>query len=220
MEAREIIEATESLKSHIDETNDEEISSADLADHLKTLKKHDEEKYVEYLEKLDPEDLANVALEMPDHMLEDVIETIPHEKIVEAIEELESDDQAELLQNIEDINEEKAKQIATDFLGVNRIVKIDSLGFIENGDIPVYEFSVSIKDGNPNNPANISISKKGGHIVLFNYNRDILAESLSFEQADDVGKNFLLSRGIENMKSTYYLKQRWCNYNKLCLYSK
>lgn len=111
MEAREIIEATESLKSHIDETNDEEISSADLADHLKTLKKHDEEKYVEYLEKLDPEDLANVALEMPDHMLEDVIETIPHEKIVEAIEELESDDQAELLQNIEDINEEKAKQI-------------------------------------------------------------------------------------------------------------
>ena len=120
----------------------------------------------------------------------------------------------------EDVDEEKAKQIATDFLGVNRIVKIDSLGFIENGDIPVYEFSVSIKDGNPNNPANISISKKGGHIVLFNYNRDILAESLSFEQADDVGKNFLLSRGIENMKSTYYLKQRWCNYNKLCLYSK
>lgn len=111
MEAREIIEATESLKSHIDETNDEEISSADLADHLKTLKKHDEGKYVEYLEKLDPEDLANVALEMPDHMLEDVIETISHEKIVEAIEELESDDQAELLQNIEDINEEKAKQI-------------------------------------------------------------------------------------------------------------
>lgn len=111
MEAREIIEATESLKSHIEETSIEEISSADLADHLKTLKKHDEEKYVEYLEKLDPEDLANVALEMPDHMLEDVIETIPHEKIVEAIEELESDDQTELLQNIEDINEEKAKQI-------------------------------------------------------------------------------------------------------------
>ena len=60
----------------------------------------------------------------------------------------------------EDIDEEKAKQIATDFLGVERIVKIDSLGFIENGNIPVYEFSVSIRDGNPNNPANISIAKK------------------------------------------------------------
>ncbi|MDA3056376.1 MULTISPECIES: magnesium transporter [unclassified Campylobacter] len=111
MEAREFEEAREVLDSHIEETAEEEISSADLADHLKTLKKHDEEKYVEYLEKLDPEDLANVALEMPDHMLEDVIETIPHEKIVEAIEELESDDQAELFQNIEEIDEEKAKQI-------------------------------------------------------------------------------------------------------------
>ena len=40
-----------------------------------------------------------------------------------------------------------------------------------------------------------------------NYNRDIGAEVLSFEQADIVGKDFLISRGIENMKSTYYLKQ-------------
>ena len=111
MEVNELEEAKVVLDSHIEETAEEEISSADLADHLKTLKKHDEEKYVEYLEKLDPEDLANVALEMPDHMLEDVIETIPHEKIVEAIEELESDDQAELFQNIEEIDEEKAKQI-------------------------------------------------------------------------------------------------------------
>ena len=107
----------------------------------------------------------------------------------------------------EDIDEEKAKQIATDFIGNDRIVKLESLGFIENGDIPVYEFSVSIKDGNPNNPANISIAKKGGHIVLMNYNREIQAEVLSFEQADEIGKNFLESRGIESMKSTYYLKQ-------------
>lgn len=107
----------------------------------------------------------------------------------------------------EDIDEQKAKEIATDFIGKDRIVKIENLGFIENGDIPVYEFSVSIKDGNPNNPANISISKKGGHIVLMNYNRDISAEVLSFEQADEIGKQFLISRGIENMKSTYYLKQ-------------
>lgn len=107
----------------------------------------------------------------------------------------------------EEIDEEKAKQIATDFIGQDRIVKIESLGFVENGDIPVYEFSVSIKDGNPNNPANISISKKGGHIVLMNYNRDIKAETLTFEEADEIGKQFLISRGIENMQSTYYLKQ-------------
>ena len=44
MEAREFEEAREVLDSHIEETAQEEISSADLADHLKTLKKHDEEK--------------------------------------------------------------------------------------------------------------------------------------------------------------------------------
>ena len=60
----------------------------------------------------------------------------------------------------EDIDEAKAKQIAQDFIGQDRIVRIESLGLVENGDIPVFEFSVSIRDGNPSNPANIAISKK------------------------------------------------------------
>lgn len=107
----------------------------------------------------------------------------------------------------DEIDEEKAREIAKNFIGNDRILKIDNLGFIENGDIPVYEFSISIKDGNPNNPANIAISKKGGHIVLLNYNREITAEVLTFEEADEIGKRFLQSRNINNMKSTYYLKQ-------------
>lgn len=107
----------------------------------------------------------------------------------------------------EEIDEKMAEEVINNFIGKNRIVKINSLGLIENGNIPVYEFSVSIKDGNPDNPANISVSKKGGHIVLMNYNRDITAETLSFEDADKIGLEFLQSRGIDNMKSTYYLKQ-------------
>ncbi len=107
----------------------------------------------------------------------------------------------------EEIDEKKAEEVINNFIGKNRIVKINSLGLLENGNIPVYEFSVSIKDGNPDNPANISVSKKGGHIVLMNYNRDITAETLSFEDADKIGLEFLQSRGIDNMKSTYYLKQ-------------
>lgn len=107
----------------------------------------------------------------------------------------------------EEIDEKKAEEVINNFIGKNRIVKINSLGLLENGNIPVYEFSVSIKDGNPDNPANISVSKKGGHIVLMNYNKDITAETLSFEDADKIGLEFLQSRGIDNMKSTYYLKQ-------------
>jgi len=107
----DVEEAKALLDAHLGDTLEHELSAADLTEHLKTLKKHDEEKYVEFLKKLDPEDLADAALEMPEHMLEDVIETLPHEKIVEAIEELESDDQAELLQNIGEIDEDKAEQI-------------------------------------------------------------------------------------------------------------
>lgn len=107
----------------------------------------------------------------------------------------------------EEIDEEKAKQLAKEFIGEERIADIQSNGLIENGNIQVYDFSIGIKDGDPNNPMTISISKKGGHIVIANYNRDITEEKLSQEEANKKGKEFLESRGIPNMKATYYLKQ-------------
>ena len=54
---------------------------------------------------------------------------------------------------------------------------------------------------------NISISKKGGHIVFMNSNRDVNSEIISQEEADKKGKEFLESKGFNNMKETYYLKQ-------------
>ncbi|MGP1485869.1 MAG: magnesium transporter [Campylobacter sp.] len=110
-ENEQLTEAKELLDSHLNDTIDEELSPADLAQHLKTLKKHDEDLFGEYLEKLDPEILGDVAIEMPDHMLKDVIEQLPNDKIIEAIEELESDDAAELLEYIEEIDEQKAKEL-------------------------------------------------------------------------------------------------------------
>ena len=107
----------------------------------------------------------------------------------------------------EEINEEKAKKIATDFVGADRIIEIISQGLITNGDIEVFNFSIRIKDGEQNNPMTISISKIGGHIVNMNYNRTINAEVLSYEQANSIGKEFLNSRDILNMKETYYLKE-------------
>lgn len=107
----------------------------------------------------------------------------------------------------EEIDEEKAKQIAKDFIGENKISELNSNGLIENGDIQVFDFSVKVKDGDDNNPLTISISKKGGHIVNMNYNRQIDIEAISQEDANKIGKEFLKSRGIENMKETYYLKE-------------
>ena len=107
----------------------------------------------------------------------------------------------------EEIDEEKAKRIAIDFVGKDRIVEINATGLISNGDIEVYNFSIRIKDGEPNNPMTISISKIGGHIVNMNYNRTINVESISQDEANNIGKEFLNSRGIPNMKETYYLKE-------------
>ena len=107
----------------------------------------------------------------------------------------------------EDINEEKAKNIMAEFIGQDRIEEITSNGLSENGNIPSYYFSVSLKDSDKDNNASISVSQKGGHIVYMNYNRDVGAEVLTEDQANEVGKQFLDSRGYTNMKQTYYLKE-------------
>lgn len=104
----------------------------------------------------------------------------------------------------EDIEEDVAKQKIEEFIGKNNIKEIQSLGYSENATIPVYDFSVI---NNNDETANISISKKGGHVVSMNANRDVKAETISQEEANVKGKEFLESKGFTSMKETYYLKQ-------------
>ena len=104
----------------------------------------------------------------------------------------------------EDIDEEKAKQKAEEFIGKDKIKEISNLGYSENATIPVYDFSIT---NHNDETINISISKKGGHVVSMNSNREVKAEVISQEEADKKGKEFLESKGFKNMKETYYLKQ-------------
>lgn len=106
-----------------------------------------------------------------------------------------------------EITEEEAKKVAVEFAKEDRIEEINYNGFTQNGDIPAYQFSIKLKDTDKNNPMNISVSKTGGHIVYMNYNREIKDEKISQDDANKIGQDFLASRGIENMKETYYLKQ-------------
>ena len=106
----------------------------------------------------------------------------------------------------EEISEEEAKKIATDFIGNDRVGEINSNGVSEDTDIPSYDFSIKAKNDKKEIIA-VSVSKKGGHIIFMNYNRNVEAESISQERADEIGKNFLNSKGFPNMKETYYLKQ-------------
>ena len=106
-----------------------------------------------------------------------------------------------------EITEEEAKKVATEFASEDRIKEINSNGLVENGNIVVYEFVIKLKDADDNNPMNIAVSKIGGHVVLMNYNRNVENEKISHDEANKIGQDFLSSRGIESMKPTYYLKQ-------------
>lgn len=104
----------------------------------------------------------------------------------------------------DDIDEETAKKKVEEFFGKDQIKEINSNGLTENANIQSFDFSVVKNDGNQ---AWISISKKGGHVVFANSTKDVKAEVISQEQANEIGQKFLESRGIMNVKPTYYLKQ-------------
>ena len=106
----------------------------------------------------------------------------------------------------DNIDEQKAQEIAKKFIGEDKVQEITSTGKSENTTMPTFDFSVKV-NGETNSNMVISISEKGGHVVFMNYNRDIQAESVTQERADEIGKDFLKSRGFDDMKETYYLKQ-------------
>ncbi len=106
----------------------------------------------------------------------------------------------------ENIDEEKAKEIAKKFIGKDKLQEIQLSGKSENTNMPTFDFNVKVNGEKDANMV-ISISEKGGHVVFMNYNRNIEAESVTQERADEIGKEFLNSHGFESMKETYYLKQ-------------
>lgn len=104
----------------------------------------------------------------------------------------------------EDITEDDAKNIAEDFIGKDNVKEINSLGVSENATIPSFDFSIT---NSSEKNVNVSVSKKGGHIVYMNTDRDVNSEIISQEEANEKGKAYLDSKGFKNMKETYYLKQ-------------
>lgn len=104
----------------------------------------------------------------------------------------------------DEIDEETAKQKAEEFIGKDKVKSTQNNGFVENGDIPVYRFEITTND---DKKIGISISKKGGHVVFLNYDRDISEEKISEQEAVQKGKEYLASKGFDNMQETYYLKE-------------
>ncbi len=103
------------------------------------------------------------------------------------------------------IDEGTAKQKVKEFFGENNIKDIKSNGFLNEANIPSYDFSVDLKDKEEN--YSITISQKGGHVVQSSLDRDVSEEKISQQEANEIGKSYLSDKGFENMKETYFIKQ-------------
>ena len=97
------------------------------------------------------------------------------------------------LEGKSDISKEKALEIASDFIGIDKsTLRFDSE---TNGVIETYNFFVD--------SINISVCKKGG-AVLYLLGSSSAGESvISPEQAVENAKSFLSAKGYENMKESY-----------------
>lgn len=105
----------------------------------------------------------------------------------------------------EDVSQEKAESIARDFIGNDKVEEINFTEESQNANIQCYNFNVNTKNEDEN--YSISVSKKGGHVVAMNCDRQVADESISPDDAVNKGKEFLQNREYKNMKDTYYMKE-------------
>ncbi|HEC1781548.1 TPA: magnesium transporter [Campylobacter lari] len=102
----DFLEAQELLKNISKDQSTYETNEA-----LKTIKRYNEELYLQTLKYFDTYTLANVATITPEHILEDILEHLSIIKIAKAVEELESDDATDLIKRFEELNPQKTLAI-------------------------------------------------------------------------------------------------------------
>lgn len=103
----------------------------------------------------------------------------------------------------DDIDENGARQKVEDFIGKEKIKGIKYVAF-SDGDIPSYNFEVEL---NNKGTMYIDITRKGGHVIFMNLNREISEEKINENTAVEIASEFLRQRGYPSMKYTYYLKE-------------
>lgn len=102
----DFLEAQELLKNISKDQSTYETNEA-----LKTIKRYNEELYLQTLKSFDTYTLANIATITPEHILEDILEHLSIIKIAKAVEELESDDATDLIKRFEELNPQKTLAI-------------------------------------------------------------------------------------------------------------
>lgn len=102
----------------------------------------------------------------------------------------------------DDISEDNAEIKVKQFLGNDNINEVIKNGESKDGDIACYSFSIKTRN---DEIIDVSISKKGGHIIFMNCNREVWNDNIKDDEAVNIAKEFLEKREYKNMKETYYM---------------
>ena len=96
------------LIDYLDSHHYDELHPSEIANLLKDL---DDKSFSVAVQSIPKELIADVALELPDRYFEDVLESFTAQEIAESLTELESDDQTDFIQELEERDEEMAKEV-------------------------------------------------------------------------------------------------------------
>jgi magnesium transporter len=96
------------LIEYLNSIDESDIYPSDIANILRQL---DDASFAQALKFVPRELLGDVALALPDRFFDDVIENSSVDELSFAVTELESDDQADFMQELEDLDKEKASEV-------------------------------------------------------------------------------------------------------------
>ena len=96
------------LTEYLNANPHDELHPSEIANILKGL---NDKSFADAVQSIPKELIADVALELPDRYFEDVLESFTPQEIAESLTELESDDQTDFIRELEERDEEKAKEV-------------------------------------------------------------------------------------------------------------
>lgn len=131
-ETLEQIKALEKYLSEHIECANLDVHPYEVADLLINVKKVDEQAYIDFLNKLPKDLLAEVIMELPRSEQEEIYERFGPKKLAKLTEELNTNDAADLIQHIEEIDEEKANAILSNLSEEDRDTIGGLISFEEN----------------------------------------------------------------------------------------
>lgn len=107
------------ISEHIEGAN-LDVHPYEVAELLLNVKKDDEQIYIDFLNKLPKDLLAEVIMEFPKSDQEEIYERFGPKRLAKLTEELDTDEAADLIQHIEEMDEQKADAILSNLSEVDR----------------------------------------------------------------------------------------------------